>query len=302
MSKRCLINVDGGLGKNVMLTALMPIIKTKYDEIYVISPYFDVFKACSYVTDAFPPMQGTLYQELGLAEDCDILCAEPYNNRKFIKKQVHLFQAWLEEMQIEIPENFNPMELKPVLDKIPEEFPQIKQLVDTRIDEIKKFIIVQFCGGQSPLSPQLDNNGNPIGYNDHQEGIKRNYFKGQELINLLRKEYPDTAIIHYALPNEPSYEGTVKLELPYLGYHLMAEKAEKVVCTDSSLQHLSTGACNNVTVIWGETRPEHFGWNSNKNICAKNVLNSQPYFKPFGCSPSIVNFPKPEEVMKVINE
>lgn len=299
---KCLINVDGGLGKNVMLTALMPIIATKYDEIYVISPYFDIFKACSYVTDAFPPMQGTLYQELCLADDCDVLYAEPYNNRNFIKKKCHLFEAWLEEMRIEKPENFNPMDLTPCIDRIEEEFPAIKQIVEQRKNEIKKYIIVQFCGGQSPLSPQVDDKGNPIPYNDRQEAIKRNYYKGQELINKLREKYPDCAVIHYALPNEPSYEGTIKLEMPYLGYHLLAADAEKVVCTDSSLQHLSTGVCKDVTVIWGETRPENFGWNSNKNICAKNVINSQPYFKPLGCSPSIVNMPKPDEVMKVVEK
>lgn len=297
---KCLINIDGGMGKNVMFTALMPIIAKKYDEIYIISPYFDIFKCCSYVTDAFPPMQGTLYQELGLNEDCDILYAEPYNNKKFIKKQCHLFEAWLEELEIEKPEGFNPMELKPVLDNIASEFPAIENVVNERVNEIKKFIMVQFCGGQSPLGPQKDQNGNPIPYNDHEEGIKRNYFKGQELINLLREKHPDCAIVHYALPNEPSYEGTIKLEMPYLGYHLLAEKAEKVVCTDSSLQHLATGACKDVTVIWGETRPEHFGWNCNKNICAKNVLNSQPYFRPLGMSPSIVNFPKPKEVLETV--
>ena len=31
---RCLISVDGGMGKNVMFTAIMPIIAKKYEEIY----------------------------------------------------------------------------------------------------------------------------------------------------------------------------------------------------------------------------------------------------------------------------
>ena len=85
--KKCLINVEGGLGKNVMLTAILEEFKRKkgYDEIYVISPYFDVFKACSAVTDAFPPMQGTLYQELVLDDDCDVYWKEPYSNQKFIR-------------------------------------------------------------------------------------------------------------------------------------------------------------------------------------------------------------------------
>ena len=297
MGKKCLINVEGGLGKNVMLTSLMPMLSKKYEEIYVISPYSDVFKACSYVTEAFEPgpQCATLYQELVLDEDCDILWKEPYSNQRFIKKTCHLFSAWLEEFGITDTVDYDA--LVPVIDRISEEFPNIAQLVEQKAAELGKFIMVQFCGGQSPLGPQQDQNGNVIPYNDHQEYIKRNYYQGQNLINALKEKYPDVTIVHYALPNEPSYEGAVKLNIPYIAYRLLAEKALKVVCTDSSLQHLSTGVCNDVTVIWGETRPEHFGYKCNKNIAAKRVLNSQPYFKPMGTSPSIVKMPSVTEVM-----
>lgn len=303
MGKKCIINVDGGLGKNVMLTALLPIISKRYEEIYVISPYVDVFKACSYVTEAFEPgpQCATLYQELVTDDDCDILWKEPYSNSRFIKKRCHLFNAWLEEFGIDDTVDYNT--LVPVLDRVAEEFPNMVQLVDRKINEIgEKFILVQFCGGQSPLGPQQDKDGNAVPYDDHQEYIKRNYYKGQLLVNALKAEYPDAVIVHYALPNEPSYEGAVKLNIPYIAYRLLAERAFKVVCTDSSLQHISTGACSDVTVIWGETRPDHFGYACNKNIAAQHVINSQPYFKPMGISPSIVRMPSPEVVMQRVKE
>ena len=172
------------------------------------------------------------------------------------------------------------------------------QAVKQKKEEWKNnYCIVQFNGGQSPLSPMKDQHGNPISYHDNQENIKRNYYKGEVIVERLKKLYPGATIVHFALPNEPTLEGTVKVELPYLAYALLAEDAKAVVCIDSSLQHLSTGRCKDVTVIWGETRPEHFGYNSNKNVCAKNVLNSQPYFRPLGISPSIVRMPEPEEVI-----
>lgn len=302
MGKKCLINVEGGLGKNVMLTALMPILARHYEEIYVISPYSDVFKACSYVTEAFEPgpQCATLYQELVLDEDCDILWKEPYSNSRFIKKTCHLFKAWLEEFGIEDAVDYES--LVPVIDRVREEFPNIAQLADQKAAELGKFIMVQFCGGQSPLGPQQDQEGNAIPYNDRQEYIKRNYYQGQNLINELKAKYPQATIVHYALPNEPSYDGAVKLNVPYLTYRLLAESAFKVVCTDSSLQHISTGVCNDVTIIWGETRPEHFGYECNKNIAAKRVLNSQPYFKPMGTSPSIVKMPSVDEVMSLVTQ
>ena len=301
MSKRCLINVDGGLGKNVMLTSLMPMLATKYDEIYVISPYVDVFKACSFVTAAFEPgpQCATLYQELVLDEDTDVLWKEPYSNQRFIKKQCHLFDAWLEEFGISEQDTSS---LTPIMDTVRETFTNIADVVDQKAKELGKFILVQFCGGQSPLAPQVDMKGNAVPYNDQQEYIKRNFYKGQELIDRLRETYPDAKIVHYALPNEPTYKGAEKLQLPYIAYRLLAEKAFKVVCTDSSLQHIATGACNDITVIWGETRPEHFGYPCNRNIAAKRVLNSQPYFKPMGASPSIVKMPSVDEVMDIVTQ
>ena len=37
-NKRCLIAVEGGMGKNVMLTALMPELSKYYEDMYVCTP------------------------------------------------------------------------------------------------------------------------------------------------------------------------------------------------------------------------------------------------------------------------
>lgn len=298
MSKKCLINVEGGLGKNIMLTSILAELKVKgkYDELYVISPYHDVFKACSVVTDAFPPGQGTLYQELVLDPDCDVLWREPYSNQKFIKKQCHLFVAWFDEFGFKLSGKADAY--VPQLDNVEKEYPQLRKIADEKMAEWNhNFCLVQFTGGQSPLTPQVDQNGNPVPYMNAQEAIKRNYHKGERIVELLKEKWPDTTIVHFALPNEPSIEGAIKIEVPYLTYHLLAVEAKEIICIDSSLQHLATGVNDNITVIWGETRPEHFGYTCNRNVCAKNVLNSQPYFKPLGVSPSIVRMPEPEEVV-----
>ena len=302
MAKKCVVTVEGGLGKNVMFTAMLKELAKKYEKIYVLSPYFDVFKACPYVTDAFPMGQvSTLYQQLCLSDDCDVLWKEPYTNQKFIKKQVHLFDAWAEELGITLSQK--AMDMVPQISRYTE-LPLVKTQTEELLKQLngQKFILIQLCGGQSPLAPQFDKDGKLIPYNDHNECLKRNYYRGQELVDLLKKAYPEHRILHFALPNEPSYEGADKVQAPYLVFHELCKYADKVVCTDSSLQHLATGVCKDVTVIWGETRPEHFGYSCNKNICAKNVMNSQPYFRPLGASPAFVDFPTPEEVLKVVKK
>jgi len=292
---KCLIAVEGGVGKNVMLTAIMSQLKKKYDEIYVITPYIDVFKCCPEVTDCFPmgPAAASLYQELVLDDDCDVLWKEPYSNQHFIKKQTHLFNAWLEEYGFEKGAE-GPSLLTPNID-VSLEYSELAVDAKKEAEALGEFFMVQFCGGQSPFDPKKD-------YNCRVEAIKRNYFKSQELVNALHELYPNVTIVHYALDTEPQLQNTKIYHKPFIWYAEMAKYASKVICTDSSLQHLVTGVCKDVTVIWGETRPEHFGYAWNKNICAKNVHNTQPYFKPMGASPSMVKFPSVEEVMAVVNK
>ena len=292
---RCFVMINGGTGKSVMATAMMPLLKKKYDEVYVCSPYYDIFKCCSYVDEAFQPGMPNLYRDLLCDDDVDLLCREPYNNPHFIKKEIHLFEAWAEEWGIELEQD--PMDMHPVLDKWDE-----LQPVLTKYEELRagwgKFILVQFCGGQSPLVPK-EQAGQ---YNDHMEGIRRNYYKGQELLDLIRAEYPDHQIVHYSLPNEPTYPRTIKVELPYLVYAKACEDAEAVITIDSSLQHLAASKGAKTIVIWGETAPEEFGYNSSKNLRCKGIKNTQPYFQPLGASPARVPFPEPEEVMSALKE
>lgn len=293
---RCLVNVEGGLGKHVMFTALTPILKEFYEEVYVVSAYYDVMQACSYVDQAFAFGMPNLYQDIVLDEDVEILWVEPYNHSGFIKKKCHLFDAWLDVMHI--TKATDNLDNRPIIDRVYDVFPQLRQEVEAQLNKMNNdFIVVQFCGGQSPLDPNMCKNQ----YNPTMEPLKRNYHQGQELINLLHEAYPSSTILHYALANEPAYQNSTKIEMTYLAWHEMVKNAKKVVVTDSSMQHIATSAqAPDITVIWGETRPEHFGYASNKNICAQHVKNTQPYFKPLGASPAIVKFPTPKEIMEVV--
>lgn len=294
-NERCLIAVEGGMGKNVMLTSLMPELHKYYDEIYVCSPYFDVFKGCSHVTDAYPITQGSsIYTELVLDDTCDVLWKEPYSNQSFIKKKCHLFEAWAEEYCITLSKS--AMDYIPCLDSI-DKLPNVKSITTNVLESIgDKYILLQLSGGQSPLTDFSKGN---VPYNNINEGIKRNYPYGQELVDLLVKKYPGYKIIHYALPNEPQYNGCQLIQAPFIVYHELAKHAKAIVCIDSSLQHLSVGTNDNMVVIWGETRPEHFGYSYSgvTNLVSK-CQNSQPYFKPLGVSPSIVRYPKPEAIIE----
>ena len=280
------IAIEGGLGKNIMALSLMEKLKEKYKEIYVISPYFDLYKCNPYVTDAFSMGQYGLYEQLILRDDTVVLWKEPYNNNRFIKKKCHLLDAWCEELDIEYK-----TDLYPIIN-VDQLSPKIKKDVDYVKKEIgQNYIIVQFVGGQSPVASN-DN------YDPKNEALKRNYFKGEEIVNYFSEKYK---VVNYNLLNELTFRNSMKFQLPYICYAELIKSAVFTICIDSSLQHMAASTDTPTFVIWGETRPEHFGWDKHINM-SKPVLNTTAYFKPLGPSPYKIDFWEPEEIIERIKK
>lgn len=293
MANKCLFVVEGGLGKTVMATAICKRLKEKYNVVYAVSPYVDVLQACSYVDKAFPlsPLSGGVYEDIIKDEDVDIFWNEPYSEQDFIRKKIHLFNAWCRVCRLE--EYTYPMKVTPVLDRIEDVFPSCGIQAKQFVTQHPKFAIIQISGGQSPLQVM------PEYPNAQEQGLKRNYpiEKANELVALYKEKFPDTEVFQYGLANEPRIKDTQLVEFPYLTWALIAKSAQYVFCIDSSLQHLCASqgvACN---VLWAETKPEHFGYDLHRNYIPY-VRDSQPYFKPLGTSPAIINYISPDEVLQ----
>ncbi len=292
--KNVLITVEGGVGKQVAFTALLPYIKKQYKKIYIVSPYKHIFESNPYVTEVFN-FGEDIYQSLVLREDVKVLYKEPYSNERFIKKQCHLLEAWAEELDLG---NIDLNSLKPELYLTKKEKEQAKKVYE----QMTPFILIQMTGGQSPVS--FDEN-NQAQYNSC-EPVKRNYPYYKELVQEIYKKYPDYNIVRYALPNEPMPDELVDIvktiePIPFKLYHDIIQKADGVVCIDSSLQHIASSAGKKCVVIWGDTQPEHFGYTLHINLREEN-LNKTPYFKPLGPSNSHVEFPDVEDVMDSLEE
>ena len=183
----------------------------------------------------------------------------------------------------------------PVAEKHPEVVEDVKRFLDQQ--KKHKFVLIQNTGGQSPLDPNTQIQG--------PEPLVRNYKWMEELVSKLQEKYKDYVFIQYKLPNEKLIDGCVSIERPYLWYRVLGEvlaedKKNFAVVIDSSLQHILAGTDLNTTVLWGETRPEHFGHSCHHNVdFAKNDLTKcEPYFQLFQNRPSVVRYLKPEELLE----
>lgn len=288
--KSVLVTVEGGVGKQVAFTALLPVLRKKYRKVFIVSPYKHIFESNPYVDEVFN-FGEDIYQSLVLRDDVEILYKEPYNNERFIKKKCHLLDAWVEELGLDEHEN-------PKLYLTQKEKEQAKKVYD----QLKPFILIQMTGGQSPVT--FDEN-NQAQYNT-QEAIKRNYPNYKELVQAMHEKYPDYNIVRYALPNEPMPDELTDIiktiePVPFKLYHDIVKEADAVVCIDSSLQHIASTAEKQAIVIWGDTAPEHFGYDLHINLREENI-NKTPYFKPLGPSNSHVEFPEVETIMEELNK
>jgi len=239
--------VEGGIGKCTAFTSLIPKLKQK-SEVQIYTPYIPCFANN-------PDVKLVLEQSLPLQDprimaSDNIYYCEPYKSNFQFGKQ-HIIESYCEHHNVEFDVNMKP---KLYTD-------HLKENVDKWLNDnnIRKYILVQFSGGQSPLT-----------YNGQYNNINpnRNYqpFLAQQLINMLLEEYKDTTIINCVLPNEPHFNGTIRCDLHWSEIHELLKGAEGFISIDSCLQHFSASAEKHGVVIWGSTRWTQFGYSHNKNL------------------------------------
>jgi len=241
--------VEGGVGKCAAFTALIPQLRKKA-EVQIYTPYIDCF---ANNPDVKLVLEETLpLQDSRIMASDNIYYCEPYKSNFQFGKQ-HLIESYCEHHGVKYD--------KSMLPKLYTE--QHKESVDKwlKTNEIEKYIMIQFSGGQ-PKWNYADNvqytNINP----------NRNYqpYLAQQLVNMLREEYKDTTIINCVLPNEPHFMGTIRCDLHWAQIHEMLKGAETFVAIDSCLNHFSPSANKKGVVIWGSTRWTQFGYDQNINL------------------------------------
>ena len=241
--------VEGGIGKCVAFSALLPELRKK-SEVQIYTPYIDCFANNPNVKMAY---ESTIpLQDPRIMASNNIFYCEPYKSNFQFGKQ-HIIESYCEHHGVKYNSSMRP---KLYTD-------HHKESVDKWLkdNEIEKYILVQFSGGQAKW-----NYGDNVQYQNINPNRNYQPFLAQQVINMLREEYKDTTIINCVLPNEPHYQGTIRCDLHFAQIHEMLKGAEGFVSIDSCLQHFSASAEKHGVVIWGSTRWTQFGYSHNKNL------------------------------------
>jgi len=241
--------VEGGVGKCVAFSALLPELRKK-SEVQIYTPYIDCFANNPNVKMAY---ESTIpLQDPRIMASDNIYYCEPYKSNFQFGKQ-HIIESYCEHHGVKYNSSMRP---KLYTD-------HHKESVDKWLkdNEIGKYIMIQFSGGQPKW-----NYGDNVQYQNINPNRNYQPFLAQQVVNMLLEEYKDTTIINCVLPNEPHYQGTIRCDLHFSQIHEMLKGAEGFVSIDSCLQHFSASAEKHGVVIWGSTRWTQFGYSHNKNL------------------------------------
>lgn len=257
-----IFQIEGGLGKSIMATAIVKVIKKHYKNanLIVITGYPDIFLNNPDVFEIHNINQiNGLYLKLIKDQKCKIFTEDPYRNSDFITEQsIPLLKTWCKIYGL----NYN------------NEQPQI-YLTQPEIDYFTPFyktdkpiLAIQPHGGPEGLGYQYS-------WTRDIPSINVN-----EIIEYYKDDY---TIIHIKRPDQIIYENTLQALDGFRSIAILLQIADKRLLIDSFTQHLASALNKKSTVCWISTKPEIFGYKHNINI------NSNPFTKEPNLTSAVYN-------------
>jgi len=258
-----ILNIQGGLGKNILSTALVKGIKKRYPNSFliVISGYPDVFLNNPNINKCFRHNeQQNIYNKYIKNFDTKFFIIDPYMTSDFQNNNGHLLDIWFElcglKYRGEMPEFF--------LSKVE------KQFYSSAYKHDKPILAIQPNGGAS----------NQNMYYNWARDIPQDLVL--KIINKFKKDYD---IVHIKRPDQLNYTNTKQALDGFRSIAYLLSISSKCLLIDSFSQHLAKAMNKKAVVLWSTTSPKMFGYESNINILSnkytKEPVYNHSHYKPF---------------------
>jgi hypothetical protein len=263
--KYAIVQISGGLGKHIALTAGLQVVKNNYPdrEIIAVVAWPELFASLPFVHRVFPLGNTSyFYDEYIKGKDSLIFAQEVYFTTPHIMKQLPMIESWCKMYGLE----YNGEQ--PALRINPEQRRAIRNFYEPLMDG-KPMLLLHTNGG-------LYTNERPYCWSrdmPHEVAFKvaQHFKKTHFVMQITRSKsqhLPECFVRHEALSNT-ELVGLVEL-------------SSKRLLIDSSLQHAAAAFKLPSTVLWNATSSVIFGHKIHTNIQAKE--------KPMKALPSSVYF------------
>lgn len=246
MIQNVIFQIDGGLGKSVMATAVLKVIKKEYKKanIIVITGFPDVFIGNPNANKVLNPSQvANFYKQYIENKETKVFISDPYLTSDFITESAHLLKIWCDMYGLtyngELPEIF--------------------------LSKGEKEYFMPFYKIDKPIMA-IQPNGGAIG-----QPLKYSWTRDlpvslvNEVISQFKNDY---AILHIKRDDQLMYENTIGALDGWRSIAIMLTISVKRLLIDSSFMHISTALGLPSVVGWIGTNPKVFGYDLHTNIVA----------------------------------
>jgi hypothetical protein len=267
-----IFQINGGIGKCVIATAVCEAIKKKYPEskLIIVSGYPEVFINNPKVDRSYNFGGFTyFYEEYVENKDLLVFAHDPYLDTQHIQQKEHLIQTWCRMFDLD----YNGEEPKIYLSEIEKISFMSKFITD------KPILLIQTNGGvQSELNYSW---ARDLPYN-----------VVNEVIGYFRNDYN---IVHIKREDQITYENTFPVTGNFRELSSLIELSHKRLFIDSFAQHTAKALGKKSTVCWIVNNPNVFGYTTNDNILA-NPFTKKPelirsYLNKFDITGNPFEFP-----------
>lgn len=238
--------VEGGLGKSIMATAILKVIKKEYKKanIIVITGYPDVFIGNPNVNKVLHQQQAVgLYKSYIQNKDTKVFITDPYSTSDFITESNHLLKIWCNIYGLkyngELPEIF--------------------------LSKGEKEYFAPFYKLDKPIMA-IQPNGGAVG-----QPLKYSWTRDlpatvvNEVVDYFKNDY---AILHIKRDDQLIYENTIGALDSWRSIAIMLTMSVKRLLIDSSSMHVASALNLPSVVGWIGTNPIVFGYDLHTNIMA----------------------------------
>jgi ADP-heptose:LPS heptosyltransferase len=269
-----IFQIDGGLGKSIMGTAMVKVIRKRYknSKIIVVTGYPDIFLNNPDINEVYHPNNiNGFYLKYIKDQNCKIFVEDPYRRNDFIlEKPINLLKTWCELYGL----HYN------------NEQPQI-YLTQPELDYFSPYYQTD-----KPILA-IQPNGGPVGL-----GYQYAWTRDIPETNMLEiiEHYKDNySIIHIKREDQKIYSNTMQALDGFRSIAILLQLSSKRLLIDSFGQHMAAALNKKSTVCWSITKPEVFGYKLHDNI-KSNPFTKEPNFQhtqynPFGLSEDISTIP-----------
>ena len=246
MDKYLVWHIEGGLGKNVAATALIPSLFKQYKnrKIIVVASYPEVFLNHPEIFRVYRVgMTQYFYEDYILGKDTLVFRHEPYFQTGHILKKKHLVQNWAELLGVDYNKQLPNLHMN-----------MVQKNFINNWTRSKPILLLQTNGGQF--------SGQPHGYSWTRD------IPIELSLYIAEKTMDKYHIIQLTRENSPTIQGVEVINQPMTNMELfsLVAASTKLILIDSCLQHAAAALNIPSTVLWIGTSPENFGYDMHTNI------------------------------------